>query len=112
MQIIKQEPGFPPKRVLHGGLNLSRLALPGAETKQGHLGSGAQGQRGVHLAFGDGVDLESAVSVVCFTGRLARRRRHCQVYSTQGSGADNNFNGVGAVIGRPLNTCRVTILIK
>ena len=69
VQIIKQEPGFPPKRVLHGGLNLSRLALPGAETKQGHLGSGAQGQRGVHLAFGDGVDLG------VYSGRLARRRR-------------------------------------
>ena len=51
--------------MLHSGLNLSRLALPGAETKQGHLGSGAQGQRGVHLAFGDGVDLEPAVGGVC-----------------------------------------------
>ena len=82
MQIIKQEPGFPPKRVLHGGLNLSRLALPGAETKQGHLGSGAQGQRGVHLAFGDGVDLEPGVGGVC-SRRLARRRRLQNVLKDQ-----------------------------
>ena len=98
MQIILQEPGFPPKRVLHGGLNLSRLALPGAETKQGHLGSGAQGQRGVHLAFGDGVDLGAC------SGRLARRRRRgFKVYSRIRC-CDNNFNAVEAVIGRPQNT--------
>ena len=89
MQIIKQEPGFPPKRMLHGGLNLSRLALPGAETKQGHLGSGAQGQRGVHLAFGDGVDLEPGVRGVAddYHAAAAAYKMYSRIRC-----CDNNFN--------------------